>query len=51
MKQKQGADDRDDNKLFQQLEAERIDGVFNQLRAVVGWDDFYTCGQAFLYFL
>lgn len=47
MEQKQGADDGDNDKLFQQFEAECVDSMLNELRAIVSWDDLNADWQAF----
>jgi hypothetical protein len=43
--QEQGADQRDDDKLFQQFVAEVVDGAVDKLAAVVGGDDFNPSGR------
>ena len=46
--QEQGTDQRDDDKLFQQLMAEVVDGAVDKLAAVVGGDHFNPFRQAAL---
>ena len=46
--QEQGADQRHDDKLFQQLVAEVVDGAVDKLAAVVGGDHFHPFRQAAL---
>ena len=46
--QEQGADQGDDDKLFQQFVAEVVDGAVDKLAAVVGGDDFNPFRQAAL---
>ena len=46
--QEQGADRGDDDKLFQQLVAEVVDGAVDKLAAVVGGDHFNPFRQAAL---
>ena len=48
MPQEQGADQGDDDKLFQQLVAEVVDGAVDKLAAVVGSDHFHPFRQAAL---
>ncbi len=48
MEQKDDADDRDDNALFEQLSTQRFNRALNQLRAVISDLDLHALGQSLL---